>query len=248
MPTFEYLLNIKKEKGGGYLTLLDPDRLGRKAIVETAVRCNSSGVDAILVGSSFLLSNDFDKVVGDIKQNIDIPLVIFPGGINQISAKADAILFLCLVSGRNPEFLIGQQVKSAPIIRSLGLETIPTGYILVESGCTTTAEYISDTRPIPRDKVDIAMAHALAVEYMGMKLVYLDAGSGADLSVPSAMIEGVASYVSLPLVVGGGIRSPEEAQEKIMAGASFVVTGNILESKNSIDLIREFASAVHIKG
>ncbi|RKY63797.1 MAG: geranylgeranylglyceryl/heptaprenylglyceryl phosphate synthase [Candidatus Latescibacterota bacterium] len=247
MSTFEYLMRVKREKGAGYLLLLDPDRLDRKALAAHIHCLNANGVDAILVGSSFLLSNDFDQVVEQIKKEAKIPVIIFPGGIYQISPKADAILFLSLLSGRNSEFLIGQQVKAAPILRDYGLESISTGYLLVESGRPTTVEYISNTHPIPRGKPEIAVAHALAAQYLGMRLLYLDAGSGAEHSVPEEMIQAVADSVSLPLIVGGGIRQPEVAQQKVLAGSSFVVIGTALEQNNEPTLLEEFAKAIHIR-
>ena len=246
VSVYEVLMRVKEEKGAGYFVLLDPDRSDDEAIVRIAAECRDAGVDAILVGSSFLLSVRFERMIARIKRTVDLPLIISPGGIGQISRHADALFFYVLISGRNPELLIGQQVKAAPVLKEYGLEAIPTAYMLVESGNFTSAEYISDTRPIPRDKNDIAKAHALAAEYMGMKMVYLEAGSGARLSVPEEMIRAVADYVSLPIIVGGGIRDPEEARRKILAGASFVVTGNVLEKSMTPGLVRRFADAVHI--
>lgn len=245
MSTFEYLLRVRAEKGAGYLVLLDPDRLSQDAVMDGARMCQSEGADAVLVGGSLLLSSRFDEIVRQLKACLDIPLIIFPGSADQISSHADALLFLCLVSGRNPELLIGQQVKAAPLLKAYGLEPISTAYLLVESGRMTTAEYISNTRPIPRDKADIAMAHALAAEYMGMKMVYLDAGSGATRPVPNEMVAAVAGYISLPIIVGGGIRTPEEARRTVESGASFIVTGTILEEQANRGLAREFADAVH---
>lgn len=246
MSTFEYLLKVREEKGAGYLVLLDPDRLSQNAVTDHAQTCQSEGADAILVGSSLLLTSRFDEIVQRLKACLDIPLIIFPGSSDQISPHADAFLFLCLVSGRNPELLIGQQVKAAPLLKAYGLEAISTAYLLVEGGRITTAEYMSNTRPIPRDKADIAMAHALAAEYLGMKMVYLDAGSGAIHPVPDDMVAGVAGYISLPIIVGGGIRTPEEARRSVKSGASFIVTGTILEQQVDRGLAREFADAVHI--
>jgi putative glycerol-1-phosphate prenyltransferase len=154
-------------------------------------------------------------------------------------------LFLSLVSGRNPDLLIGQHVRAAPAIKAVGLEPIPTAYMLVESGTLTTIEYISDTKPIPRQKPDIALAHALAAEYMGMRLVYLDGGSGAKEPVPTEMIRACYEYITLPLIVGGGIRSGEAAQAAVQAGASFVVVGNALEKTSGRSLLTELADAVH---
>ena len=163
----------------------------------------------------------------------------------QVSSIADAILFLVLISGRNPEHLIGSQVIAAPIIRRSGLEPISTGYMLIEAGNTTSAEFMSNTKPIPRDKADIAVAHALAAEIIGMKILYLDAGSGANASVPEEMLRAIASNCALPVIVGGGIRTPEEARRKVEAGASFVVTGTVTEHNNHHSFIKEFAEAVH---
>ena len=185
-----------------------------------------------------------------IKEQVDIPVISFPGGASQVTPAADAILFLSMISGRNPELLIGQQVKGAPILKEFGVEIISTGYMLIESGTLTSVEFMSNTRPIPRDKYDIAMAHALAAEYIGMKLVYLEAGSGAARSVPDEMVRAVVDYISLPVVVGGGIREAETARAKVEAGASFVVTGKIVEDDHSRlrELLGELSTAVHIKG
>ncbi|MFH1006743.1 MAG: geranylgeranylglyceryl/heptaprenylglyceryl phosphate synthase [Candidatus Latescibacterota bacterium] len=245
MSIFEYLMHVRAEKGAGYFVLVDPDRTDGEASVEIAVECQEAGVDAILVGSSMLLGDGFQQTVALIKRTVDLPLIISPGGIGQISRQADAIFFYSLISGRNAEFLIGQQVKAAPMLKAYKLEAIPTGYMLIESGNFTSAEYISDTRPIPRNKSDIAKAHALAAEYLGMKMVYLEAGSGARLSVPETLIRDVAGYSSLPIIVGGGIRDPEEARRKVQAGASFVVTGNVMEEGKTPGLIQRFADAVH---
>jgi phosphoglycerol geranylgeranyltransferase len=162
--------------------------------------------------------------------------------------SADAVLFTSLLSGRNANLLIGEQVKAAPQIKSLGLEPIPTAYILIESGNLTSVCYISNTTPIPRDKPEIAKAHALAAEYLGMKLVYLEAGSGAAMPVPPETVKQVEKYVNLPLIVGGGITDPSYARKIAMAGASFVVIGNVLEDDVKGDLARSFADAIHLNG
>ncbi len=245
LTTFEKLLRIREQKGAGYLVLIDPDKLEQARILELAERADRGGADAILVGGSLLLSSSFDNLVGLIKERIRIPLIIFPGSPTQISRYADAIFFLSLISGRNPTYLIGEQVKAAPVIKALGVEPISVGYMLIESGRVTSAEFMSNTTPIPRDKVDIAKATALAAEYLGMAMVYLEAGSGAQMAVPDEMVQATAEYVSLPVIVGGGIRTPEEAYDKAKAGAAFVVTGNVLENDNGIALIGEFAQAVH---
>jgi phosphoglycerol geranylgeranyltransferase len=188
-----------------------------------------------------ILSKRFGKVRS-------YPSLFSPGSSRQISPHASAILFLSLISGRNSNYLIGEQVIAAPIIRKLHLEAISTGYVLVESGKTTTVEYLSGTRPIPRDKPEIAVAHALAAQYLGMKMLYFEAGSGAEFSVPSEMIQAVAREVGIPLIVGGGIRKPEEAYKKVQAGAAFVVTGNVLEKTKDPGQVKAFAEAVHAAG
>lgn len=242
---FEYLISIKQQKGAGYLILIDPDKQNPEKTVQRAIDSEENGADALLIGGSLLFSTQFDALVAKIKEKIKIPVIVFPGSLRQISSYADAILFLVLISGRNPNNLIGEQVLAAPIIKSLGIEPISTGYMLVESGRATAAEYMSNTRPIPRHKPEIAVAHTLAAEYMGMKLAYLEAGSGADLTVPNEMIYAVAKNVTIPLIVGGGIKRPEEAYEKVKAGASFLVTGNVLEEKSDLGLIRAFTQAIH---
>jgi putative glycerol-1-phosphate prenyltransferase len=246
MSTLDKLMEIPVQRNAGYMVLLDPDRLDKQDMVRSAVACSENGVDVILVGGSFLLSTDFDRTVREIKRAVDVPVIIFPGpDSSQISSAADAILFLSMISGRNPDLLIGQQVKAAPTLKAYGLEPISTGYILVDSGKPTTAEYISNTKPIPRNKPDIAMAHALAARYLGMQCVYLDAGSGAEQMVPEEMVEAVAGYASLPVIVGGGIRRPEDAAKRVAAGASFIVTGSVLEAQRDTALVREFAQAIH---
>ncbi len=249
MSTFDQLKTIRSARGAGFFSLLDPDRLDKEDLVRTAVMCAENGADAILVGGSFLMCTDFDRMVRAIQQAVEIPVIIFPGpDTNQISAAADAILFLSMISGRNPDLLIGQQVKAAPLLKAYGLEAISTGYILVDSGQPTTAEFISNTRPVPRNKPDIAKAHALAAQYLGMQCVYLDAGSGAGQMVPEEMIEAVSSYISIPVIAGGGIRRPEDAGARVRAGASFVVVGSILEARGEPGLVRQFADAIHQSG
>ena len=242
-----HLLHVRSEKGAGYLALLEPDKLSGAPLIDMAVCCEANGVDALLIGSSLMLTVDLDEAVSQVKAHVDIPIILFPGALHHISRHADAILFLSLISGRNPQYLIGEQVHAAPIIQAYDLEPIATGYILIGSDSITSAEFMSNTRPIPRDKSTIAVAHALAAEYLGMHMVYLDAGSGARPSVPETMVEFVSDNVSIPIIVGGGIRSPRIAQEKVQAGADFVVTGTILEERASPSLIREFADAIHEK-
>ncbi len=245
MGLFEKLLKVGDEKGAVFCLLLDPDRVERNRLISVAEAAASFGVDAVLAGSSFVTSHTFDSRMADIKSSTDLPVIIFPGGSGQVSRHADAILFMSLISGRNPTYLIEEQVKGAPLIKAYGLEPIPTGYMLIESGTMTSVQYVSGTMPIPRDKYDIAMAHALAAGYMGMKTVYLEAGSGCARPVPERMIRAVAEYGQLPVIVGGGIRRPEEASSRVEAGASFIVIGTRLEYENDFTYISEMADAVH---
>lgn len=245
MTTFEKLLQIRAGRGAGYFVLIDPDKWPENRIVDLAQKVAEGGADGLLIGGSLLLSSSFDNLVRLIKKQIDIPLIIFPGSPTQVSRYADAIFFLSLISGRNSTYLIGEQVKAAPVIKALGVEAISVGYMLIESGRITSAEFMSNTRPIPRDKLDIAKATALAAQFLGMKMAYLEAGSGASQSVPEEMIAAVCNYISIPVIVGGGIRTPADARQKVKAGAAFVVTGNVLEKEQNHSLIKEFADAIH---
>ncbi|MFQ5650339.1 MAG: geranylgeranylglyceryl/heptaprenylglyceryl phosphate synthase [bacterium] len=245
MTTFERILRVTETQAAGYFVLIDPDKWQGEQIGDLAAEACEAGADGILVGGSLLLSSSFDELVKIIKKQIDIPLIIFPGSTTQVSRYADAVFFLSLISGRNPTYLIGEQVRAAPVIKALGIEAISVGYMLIESGTTTSAEFMSNTRPIPRSKPDIAKATALAAEYFGMQMVYLEAGSGADQPIPDEMIRQVQDYVSIPIIAGGGIRTPEEAHRKVQAGASFVVTGNVLEKEGTGSLMKEFAQAIH---
>jgi putative glycerol-1-phosphate prenyltransferase len=245
MQIFQKLMEKKTERGGGFFLLLDPDRASEGDILNLAEAAEECSVDAILVGTSFMLNTNFHHAVKQIKEHTNLPVIIFPGGHSQISPHADAILFTSLISGRNPTYLIEEQVKGAPLIKRFGVEPIATGYMIIESGRTTSVLYISNTRPIPRNKSDIAAAHALTAQYFGMKAVFMEAGSGADGSVPTEMITEVSGYIDIPIITGGGINEPEEARKKILGGASFVVVGNRLEECNSIKLMREFAEACH---
>ena len=247
MKIYESLLSTSKTKGAAYLVLVDPDKIYPEKLPAFIQQATTAGADAFLVGGSLITDDSFERCIVSIKQNTNVPVVIFPGGVTQISAKADAILFLSLLSGRNPEHLIGDQVLAAPIVKKIGLEAISTAYMLVESGKTTSAEFISNTRPLPRHKPDIALAHALAAEILGFKMIYLEAGSGADQSVPEEMIAAVARYCTVPLIVGGGIRTPNEARNKVAAGANFLVTGTVFEKNGDAALMKEFAAAIHNK-
>ncbi len=247
MKIYNYLSDIADSKGAAYLLLLDPDKISEDRLPAFIKHCEKSGVDAFLIGGSLMVNGNFEPFIKRVKENTKCPAIIFPGDINQISSAADAILFLSVVSGRNAEHLIGKHVLAAPIIKKAGIEPISTGYILIESGTTTTAVYMSGSLPLPRNKPEIAAATALAAEYLGMKLVYLEAGSGAENSVPDEMIKAVSSVCKIPVIVGGGIKSPNAARKKVESGAKIIVTGNFFEDENNWDMIKDFADAVHIK-
>lgn len=246
----QQLLEVAERRGAGYLVLLDPDRVPPDELEERAALCVEVGADAILVGTSLTLLLDHGAIYRAIRRRVQVPVITFPGSGSHVSPLADAVLFLCMVSSRNPELLIGEQVRTAPLLKQSGVEVIATAYLLIESGTLTSVQFMGNTLPIPRAKNDIAMAHALAAEYLGMKLLYLEAGSGAREPVPDGMIAAVAGYCTLPILVGGGIRDPEVAHGKVAAGARFVVTGNLLEEPLAElrPRLRDLASAVHTRG
>ena len=245
MSIYKHILNTIIKNKACFAILIDPDNLNNDQFPDYLNKCEENGVDLVFIGGSLMLDGLFDQKVKRIKSVTNVPLIIFPGGLNQISRFADAILFLSLISGRNPEYLIGSQVVAAPTIKKFNIEAISTAYMLIESGQTTSAEFMSGTKPIPRNKTDIGIAHAMAAELLGFKLIYLEAGSGADTSVPKEMINGIASSVNIPIIVGGGIKSPEIAYEKVTAGAKIVVIGNHFETEKHHNLIFEFAEAIH---
>ena len=247
MSVYEQLLAVVARRGAGFLVLLDPEPSHEVDLLTCAEAAQEGGADALLVGGSVVFSAPTDNLIRKIKNRVSLPVIIFPGNADQLTRYADAVLFTSLLSGRNPDYLIGEQAKGAPLVKAYDLEAIPTGYLLIESGATTSVQYLSHTQPIPRDKPDIVKAHALAAEYLGMKLVYLEAGSGAQHSVPEELISATCEYISLPLICGGGIRQPETAHRKVTAGAGFVVIGNRFEEGNNLALFTEFAEAIHCK-
>lgn len=209
--------------------LIDPDDLQEAHLDKLIPLLQKSKVDLILIGGSLLLKDQLNQCLKTLKKELSQPLVLFPGSMVQISEKADAILFLSLISGRNPEFLIGQHVIAAPYVKAAGLEVIPTGYMLIDGGRPTTASYMSNAMPIPRNKMEIAVCTAMAGEMLGLRTLYMDAGSGADLPVPKEMIRAVRKNTKLPIIVGGGIRDPYKAVEQLEAGADMIVVGTHIE-------------------
>jgi phosphoglycerol geranylgeranyltransferase len=234
----------KKLRGRkSFAVLIDPDKVNSQKIDVLTDLAVEAGVDYLLVGGSLVISDHLDEVVQQIKNNCDLPVILFPGSPSQVSRFADALLYLSLISGRNAELLIGQHVISAPFIKKSGLEIISTGYMVIDGGSATTVSYISNANPIPADKNEIAMCTAMAGEMLGMKLIYMDSGSGAKKAVPEIMIEAVAQQVKVPIVVGGGITEPEKAYRNCKAGADIIIVGNAIEKDSS--LIKEMADAVH---
>ncbi len=224
--------------------LIDPDKISSTSQLEPLLRLAAEDcVDYIFVGGSLITTTNIGEVIKIIKENVSMPVVLFPGSALQIEPSADAILFLSLISGRNPDLLIGQHVAAAPILKSNKLEILPTGYMLINSGKTTSVAYISNTTPIPEDKYSLAACTAMAGEMLGMKLIYLDAGSGAEREVSQKMISAVRKSVDVPLIVGGGINTPQKALNALHAGADLIVIGNALEK--SPDLLTEISDKVY---
>lgn len=223
------LIDNKQNKKKSLGVLLDPDKLDYATLNKWAELFRQHPVDFILVGGSLISSDFMAKSIKFLKKETNLPVILFPGNSLHIDPQADAILFLSLISGRNPEYLIGQHVLSAPALKRSNLEILPTGYMLVDGGKPTTVSYISNTTPLPNDKPDVAAATAIAGEMLGLKLLYLDAGSGARTPVNEKIIEAVHSHTTVPLIVGGGINSAEKAYKALKAGADVVIVGNALE-------------------
>lgn len=242
------MLNLLRERRlqgkKSIAVLVDPDKVEDPARLQHLIRLASENcVDFFFVGGSLVTTTNLAEVVRQIKQNVTIPVVLFPGNSIQIDPSADALLFLSLISGRNPELLIGQHVVAAPIIRNTRLEVIPTGYILVNSGRTTSVAYISNTTPIPDDKYSLAACTAMAGEMLGLQSIYMDAGSGAEKEISAKMIASVRKVIQVPLIIGGGINTAHKAFAALEAGADMIVIGNALEKEP--DLLTEIAEKIY---
>ena len=235
--------NFNDKKRKKLAVLIDPDKPSDAQILSMVEKANAADVDFFFVGGSLLVTDSLDHCIRLIKEHSKIPVLIFPGNSLQISKYCDGFLLLSLISGRNPEMLIGRHVIAAPYLKLYGNEIIPTGYMLIDSGKATSVTYMSDTTPIPHDKDDIAVCTALAGEMLGLKLIYLEAGSGAAMPVSTSMISKVRQMVGLPLIVGGGIRTPEMAAEAAKAGADVIVIGTAFEKEP--ELLNRFAEAIH---
>ena len=224
--------------------LVDPDKAEDPAKLKQLIHlANENCIDFFFVGGSLITTPNLSEVVQSIKEDVNIPVILFPGSSLQIDPSADAILFLSLISGRHPDILIGQHVQAAPILKNNRMEVLPTGYMLISSGRTTSVAYISNTTPIPEDKYSLAACTALAGEMLGLRLIYLDAGSGAEREISPRMISTVRKSISVPLIVGGGINTPQKAISALEAGADMIVIGNALE-KNP-DLLTEISDRVY---
>jgi len=243
MGIYSQIIESRKKGRKLFSILIDPDKQTERSLLQIIEKAKLANVDLFFIGGSLLTNNSLDSCITIIKQNCKIPLVLFPGNAMQVNNKADGILFLSLISGRNPEMLIGNHVITAPILKESDIEVLSTGYMLIDSGKATTVSYMSNTTPIPHDKDDIAVCTAIAGEMLGLKMIYMDGGSGAINTVSEKMITSVAKNINIPLIIGGGINSAEEAKEKCNAGADIIVVGNAIEKNNK--LIQEISDAIH---
>lgn len=244
MKVLETLAERSRKGKKSIAVLVDPDKVSDAGQLQHLINLASENlVDFFLVGGSLVTTTNLSEVVKQIKDNVSIPVILFPGNSMQIEPGADALLFLSLISGRNPELLIGQHVIAAPIIKNTQLEIIPTGYMLINSGRTTSVAYISNTTPIPDDKYSLAACTAMAGEMLGLRAIYMDAGSGAEKEISARMIATVKKSINVPLIIGGGINNKQKAFAALEAGADMIVIGNALEKQP--DLLIEISEKVY---
>jgi phosphoglycerol geranylgeranyltransferase len=236
------IFDLLCKPGKKFVLLIDPDNYSVHSLIATIYTAEELKINLIFVGGS-LVSDRIDSTIEIIKQHTSIPVILFPGSLLQLSNKVDAILLLSLISGRNPEYLIGNHVLAAPFLKKWGIEVIPTGYILIGQGNSSSVEYISNTRPIPSDKYDLVVATAIAGEMMGNKLIYLESGSGASKSIDPELIKEVKRHISVPLIVGGGLRDPGQVKSIAEAGADILVVGNAIE--NNLEILGSLVKAIH---
>ena len=238
---YPLLKQLKTTGQHAFAVLIDPDSVTPESIKMIAEKCNEAAVDFIFMGGSIMVTAHVDDCIKRFKEESNIPVALFPGSPSQVSPFADALLYLSLISGRNPDLLIGQHVISAPGVKASGLEVISTGYMVIDGGVPTTVSYMSHSAPIPANKPDVALCTAWAGELQGKHLIYMDAGSGAQYPISAEMIHKVSSNIDIPLVIGGGIRTAEKVYENCKAGAQVIVVGNAIEKDPS--LIREMSMA-----
>jgi putative glycerol-1-phosphate prenyltransferase len=240
---YDSLLKAKTNNETQLAILIDPDGTDISHLASLIEISLNAHVDYFFIGGSLVVNNRMETVMGMLNDQKQIPLVIFPGCPNQVHADADALLLLSLISGRNPDYLIGKHVESAQQIKHSGLEIIPTGYMLIDGGTKTTVNYVSNTQAIPRNEINIAVSTAIAGQLLGLRSIYLEAGSGARFSVPPNMISKVKAAIDIPLIVGGGIRDAAMASRVAQAGADLIVVGNAAEKQPKI--ITELSIAIH---
>lgn len=240
---YQQFLDAKNNGEKKFVVLIDPDkvRLGKiQKVLEMSVE---AGVDYFFIGGSLVVNDMLDYVLKSMKEMCHIPMILFPGNSFQLSYKADGLLFLSLISGRNADLLIGKHVITAPFLKMSPLEIISTGYMLIDGGIMTSVQYMSNTSPIPANKDDIALCTAMAGELLGLKQIYMDAGSGAKNPISESMINTVSSAINIPLIVGGGISTSEKAAANAKAGADVIVVGNAIEKDPQ--LIIDISKAIH---
>jgi len=240
----EYLKDKISEDGSIHITLIDPEEVTPQSASAIARDAELGGTAAIMIGgSTFILTNHLDRVVKAVKRTVKVPIILFPNNVSGISRYADAIWFMSLLNSSDPYFLFGVQVLGAPLIRKFGLEAIPLGYIVIgEGGAVGVVGRVSS---IPYNKPELAAAHALAAQYLGMRFVYLEAGSGAKQPVPNGMVKMVKDILNIPLIVGGGIKTAKQAQELVEAGADIIVTGTVTETPSAKRKLKELVE--HVK-
>lgn len=225
-------MNSISDSKPSVIGLIDPDKKNHNLIKNQLRYINENDFCSVLVGGSLLMDSNFDDRINYISSNTNLPLISFPSSSSQLHKKFDAILFLSLISGRNPQYLIGEHVNSAPIIYSLGIESIPVGYILIDGGGLSSVELMSNTRSLPMEKVDIIIAHALASQYLGHKFIYLECGSGAKNAIDLNLLQQIKKTVNIPLIVGGGVKNKDDIKNLYNSGADLIVVGTMIEQSS----------------
>ena len=233
MNIYQNILSAKKESKKLVVVLIDPEKMDLKNISRFLKKVHNSIATHIFVGGSTDINNETENLVLAVKKETNLPVVLFPGDVSQITNKADGILFLSLLSGRNPKYLIDQQIEAAPILKKTSLEIIPTGYILIDGKKETATQKVSNTKPISQENTTLILDTSLAGEFSGKKLIYLEAGSGATEVVSDIIIKQVSKIISVPLIIGGWIRSKKQLEKAFTAGADLVVIGTAFENDES---------------
>jgi len=244
---FHKILSIKEKRGAVSFALIDPDEKNDYFIKKYMEKINKSDFDAILVGGSLIIDNSYKKRISTIKSETDKPVILFPGSCMQITNQVDAMLYISLLSGNNPQYLIGEHVQTAGLIYNLNIETISTGYILIDGGSNSSVAAISKTIPLPANKYEIITAHALAGQYLGMKMLYLETGSGSKNTINPDLILYMKDKLEIPFFVGGGIDSVEKVKPLVEAGANYIVIGSAIEKNNNLNKLIEINQEIHGK-